>query len=202
MPSSSFYDSVENDLLTQPVSIRIAVYVFFHSIDLQPKIKAKQFHFCLTNKIQSESKSSPVENASDEGRDERDAGLGAGHRLAEAEQQRQVAADAVFRLQLAVNNAQFNIHVQVQFEIGSIPTSCFTERNAKYAIHVYLAVKHVSLWLSKLTRAHNGTIFTVSELLPTEEDKKKRNFYRAAWMPSQVEASLMRTRSLATPSSA
>ena len=37
----------------------------------------------------------PVVDAADEGRDERDAGLGAGHGLREAEQQRQVAVDAV-----------------------------------------------------------------------------------------------------------
>ena len=36
----------------------------------------------------------PVENAADEGRDERDARFGAGDRLVQAEEQRQVAVDA------------------------------------------------------------------------------------------------------------
>ena len=37
----------------------------------------------------------PVENAADEGRDQEDAGLGAGHGLGSAEQQREVAVDAL-----------------------------------------------------------------------------------------------------------
>lgn len=41
----------------------------------------------------------PVENAPDEGRDECNAGLGAGHGLTEREQQRQVAVDPTILLQ-------------------------------------------------------------------------------------------------------
>lgn len=42
----------------------------------------------------------PVQDAADEGRDQSDLGLGAGHGLSEREQQRHVAVDAVLLLQL------------------------------------------------------------------------------------------------------
>lgn len=154
----------------------------------------------------------PVKNAADKRGDESDLGFSTSYSLGEGEEQRHVAVDPILLLQLPVQRThtqssgyqrkkktrhphttqreQNNLFSWARNKISQTEKiDVYKQIDSVYAFEGYIQKQgRTSWWIHMLQRKWNMTTEIV-------------NPHRPAWIPSQVEESLISTRSLLTSAS-